>query len=79
MTSEQDTLANIPFLRDLTFREWHAFVNGVYAGARWGSRQHDYDRENHYWRAGYLLGTGSRYALVAAVYYHLTNKTRSND
>ena len=72
MASEQDTLANLPLLKDLTFREWHAFVNGFYAGARWGSRQHDYDQEKHYWRVGYLTGTGLRYTLVLACYHYLT-------
>ena len=72
MASEQDTLANLPLLKDLTFREWHGFINGFYAGARWGSRQHDYDRENHYWRSGYLLGTGTRYAGLILLYYYLT-------
>jgi len=72
MTSEQDTLTSLPLFEDLTFREWHALVNGFYAGARWGSRQHSYDGEAHYWRGGYLLGTGSRYALLFAAFKYLT-------
>jgi len=67
--SERDTLATLPLLRDLTFREWHGFVDGLYCGARWGARPHEYDREATYWRGGYLLGTSSRYALVAVVYW----------
>jgi hypothetical protein len=74
MASEQDTLANLPLLRDLTYREWHSFINGFYAGARWGSRQHPYERERHYWRGGYLLGTVLRYALVYYLYRVLTDE-----
>jgi len=73
MTTEDDTLANIPLLRDLTYREWHGFLNGLYAGARWGSRQHDYDHETHYWRGGYLCGTATRYAGLFLLYRYLTN------
>jgi hypothetical protein len=61
MVDEQDTMAHLPLLRDLTYREWHAFVNGLYCGAVEGGRKHEYDREKHYWRAGYLLGTLGRY------------------
>jgi len=67
MASEQDTL-----FEDLTFREWHGFLNGFYAGARWGSRQHSYSRERHYWRGGYLLGTGCRYALLFVAFKYFT-------
>jgi len=73
MASEQDTLASLPLFGDLTFREWHGFVNGFYAGARWGSRQHSYAQETHYWRSGYLLGTGCRYALLFAAYKYFSN------
>jgi hypothetical protein len=71
MSTEQDTLANLPLLRDLTYREWHSFINGYYCGVRWGSRQHEYSREKHYWRIGYLLGTGTRYGGLLAVYNYL--------
>lgn len=67
MTSEQDTLANFPLLRDLTYREWHAFVNGFYKGAVEGGRKHEYDREKHYWRGGYLLGAAIRYGGLLAL------------
>jgi len=73
MTSEQDTMANLPLLKDLTFREWHAFINGFYAGSRWGTKQHNYDEESHYWRIGYLLGTGGRYTFLILLYHYLTN------
>lgn len=55
MTTEQDTLAILPFLGDLTYREAHAFINGFYVGFVDGNRDHVYDRERHYWRAGFLL------------------------
>jgi hypothetical protein len=64
MTSEDDTMVRLPVLRDLTYREWHSFVNGVYKGAVEGSRKHEYEKEKHYWRAGYLLGSGLRYAAL---------------
>jgi len=67
MTSEQDTMVNVPVLRDLTYREWHGLIDGVYSGARWGSRSHGYTKEQHYWRIGYLVGSLLRYLLVAAV------------
>lgn len=73
MTSEQATLTNLPLLRDLTYREWHGFIDGFYAGARWGSRQHGYTQEKHYWRSGYLTGTILRYLLVWYVYTTLTS------
>jgi hypothetical protein len=73
MTEEQDTAISLPVLGELTYREWHAFVNGFYSGVRWGSRQHDYEREKHYWRAGYLAGTSGRYAALIAVYKYLKN------
>lgn len=71
MVDEQDTMVNLPLLAGLTYREWHAFVEGVYVGTRWGSRQHEYGTEDHYWRTGYLLGTGLRYSCLALVYYYV--------
>jgi hypothetical protein len=60
-------MIDVPFLRDLTYREWHGFVDGLYSGARWGDRPHSYEQEKHYWRSGYLTGTALRYLLVAIV------------
>lgn len=56
MTSEQDTAAILPILGNVTYREWHAFVNGFYVGYVGDDREHEYDREKHYWRAGYISG-----------------------
>lgn len=53
-----------PMVRDFTYREGHALVNGFYVGATWGKTPHEYTRETHYWRAGYLFGTLTRYLLV---------------
>ncbi|AGC34510.1 hypothetical protein HVTV-2_gp142 [Haloarcula virus HVTV-2] len=64
MTSESDTMVRLPILRDLTYREWHAFVNGYYKGVVEGSRKNEYEKEKHYWRAGYLLGSGTRYVAL---------------
>jgi hypothetical protein len=56
MTSEQDTMVTLPIAGELTYREWHGFVDGFYVGYVDGERDHDYEREQHYWRIGYLLG-----------------------
>lgn len=71
MVSERSELIRLPLLKDLTYREWHGFVDGLYQGLRWGSRQHDYTKEAHYWRSGYIAGTATRYALIAGVYWYL--------
>lgn len=55
MTREQATALHLPLLGELTYREAHAVVDGVFAGYV-GERSHDYTDEQHYWRAGYLLG-----------------------
>lgn len=70
MVSESDN-----FIGTLTYREWHGFVNGFYAGARWGARKHEYDREKHYWRGGYLVGTALRYSIILYLY----KKIQDND
>lgn len=50
--------------------EWHAFTNGLYAGLtthplrkppvpeEGTQARYDYDREPHYYKGGYILGTG---------------------
>jgi hypothetical protein len=55
MTKETDTMASLPLLKDLTYREWHHMVNGFYCGVR--DIDDEPDAEVHYWRAGWLLGT----------------------
>lgn len=56
MKSEQDTMITLPVLGNLTYREWHAFVEGVYAGAVDNDDSHDYTKEIHYWKIGFLCG-----------------------
>jgi len=55
MVSEQDTFIDAPLIGRLTYREWHAVIDGIYCGVH-GSREHEYGTEKHYWRAGWLLG-----------------------
>jgi hypothetical protein len=59
MPSEQDPMVDLPIAGTLTYREWHAFVNGFYVGYVDGERENRYDRERHYWRGGYLTGRAS--------------------
>lgn len=66
-------MADLPLMKDLTFREWHGFINGFYIGATWGRRPHEYHGEKHYWRIGYLAGTAARYTLVAAAIRRFKN------
>jgi len=41
----------------LTYREWHAFVNGGYIGLVGYPERGDINRaDKHYWRGGFLLG-----------------------
>jgi len=55
MTKETDTAIDLPLLGACTYREIHAFEDGVYCGVH-GSREHEYGQEKHYWRVGWLLG-----------------------
>lgn len=57
MTSanESDTMITLPIAGELTFREWHAMVDGFYCGVH-ATENTDYTREKHYWRCGWLLG-----------------------
>jgi len=55
MADDSDTMTTLPLLGGLTYREWHAVVNGVYCGIQ-GSREHEYGQEKHYWRVGWLIG-----------------------
>lgn len=60
MTDERDTFVNPPVGDPLTYREWHAFVNGVYVGVTDGTEDHPYETQRHYWRGGYLIGATIR-------------------
>jgi len=55
MVSEDDTMISAPVLGSLTYREWHAFVDGIYCGVK-DINTTDYSQEKHYWRIGWLLG-----------------------
>ncbi|AGM11990.1 hypothetical protein DNAM5_132 [Haloarcula californiae tailed virus 1] len=75
MGDEQDTMVTLPVLGSLTYREWHAFINGLYRGITEAGREHDYEKEKHYWRMGYLVGAGARYGTLLWV-IHRTRKRR---
>ena len=55
MADESDAIIDPPGLDPVSYREWHALLDGVYCGVH-GSREHEYGREKHYWRVGWLLG-----------------------
>ena len=57
---EDDVMLSAPLLGDLTYREWHAVVDGFYCGVRDRDApdEEEYDVEKHYWRIGWLLGNG---------------------
>lgn len=55
MVDESETMVTLPVAGDLTFREWHAVVDGVYCGYR-GLDDSEYEQEKHYWRVGWLIG-----------------------
>jgi hypothetical protein len=55
MANETDTVVDLPLLGQLTYREIHAIEDGIYCGVH-GVRKHEYGREKHYWRMGWLLG-----------------------
>jgi hypothetical protein len=59
MVSEQDTMLSLPIMGNLTYREWHGFIDGFYVGLVDGEKAHDYDREKHYWRMGFVAGRAS--------------------
>jgi len=40
----------------LTYSEWHAFGNGIYIGLVGWPEKKFHEAEEHYWRAGFLLG-----------------------
>jgi len=57
MVSETDTLASLPIMGNLTYREWHAVIDGLYCGVQdIDIDESEYTQEKHYWRAGWLIG-----------------------
>ena len=55
MVSEHDTMISAPVLGSLTYREWHAFIDGFYCGVN-NIHITEYSQEKHYWRTGWLCG-----------------------
>jgi len=49
---------NPPYIDPISFREWHALVDGFYCGVRnrLAPDEEEYDKEKHYWRIGWLIG-----------------------
>ena len=45
----------LPVLNNLTYRETHAFVDGLYCGYN-NIHETEYSQEKHYWRVGWLIG-----------------------
>lgn len=58
--TEQDTLLPLDSVSDITYREWHAFIEGVYDGLN-DEHDHQYDQERHWWKAGWVVGDTYRY------------------
>ncbi|AGM11745.1 hypothetical protein HCTV5_139 [Halovirus HCTV-5] len=56
MVSETDEMVRLPVMGSLTYREWHAFVDGLYCGYV-DERTSEYTQEKHYWRTGFLVGS----------------------
>lgn len=70
MVSEEDNIVDtsIPVLSNLTYREWHAFANGFYVGlTAYADKDHEYIKEKHYWRGGFIAGWGVKIALVLSL------------
>jgi len=55
MEDEQDSMIELPVIGHLTFREAHAFVDGLYSGIV-DTENKEYTQEKHYWRSGWMLG-----------------------
>jgi hypothetical protein len=73
MEKESDPMLRAPVLGHLTYREWHAFVNGFYIGfVRLRPREHEYKKEKHYWRAGFIAGWTTKMCLLAVLLPHFT-------
>jgi hypothetical protein len=54
-TDETETMVSLPLIGNLTFREWHHFVGGVYTGYRNENRPVP-ETQAAYWQGGWLLG-----------------------
>jgi len=54
----KNTVVDLPLLGGLTYREIHAFEDGLYVGYRGldTTDEEEYDEEKHYWRMGWLTG-----------------------
>ena len=68
MSKNRKIISELPIIGNLTYREWHGVVDGFYCGLVWGHRQSDYEKEKHYWRTGYVIGTMIRYGFLIAAY-----------
>jgi hypothetical protein len=55
MVSESDTMVSAPILGNLSYREWHAIIDGLYCGVN-DIHTTEYSQEKHYWRTGWLVG-----------------------
>lgn len=55
MVTETDTMITLPILGELTYREWHGIVDGLYCGVQ-DIEKSEYSQEKHYWRIGWLIG-----------------------
>ena len=64
MTDDEHSLVG-----ELSYDEWHVFVNGPYAGLTWGWHDRDTLAEQHYFRAGHMAGTFLQYTTFATVLY----------
>jgi len=55
MVDESDAMLTLPVAGTLTYREWHAVVDGLCCGVR-DIDESEYTQERHYWRTGWLVG-----------------------
>jgi hypothetical protein len=53
--SESDVMYDPPYIDPISFREWHALLDGFYCGIH-GSKEHEYEKEKHYWRSAWIVG-----------------------
>jgi len=66
---ESDVAFNPPGIDPISYREWHALLDGLYCGVV-GAREHEYGKEKHYWRIGWIIGD---------MYSQFVRKTESNN
>jgi len=55
MTGESDTMITLPVMGKLTYREWHAVIDGLYCSVQ-DIDESEYTQDKHYWGAGWLIG-----------------------